>query len=285
MQDDRLEDVPPPGIGLLTRIVRISPIYSEACGGVGAALLAGAPWVGGGVGVAVFIIGVVAVIAGSLFRAWQNKYEQENYRHAIRGESLKVREYLASLNMMNMRPRSAIVVEGKREREKHLHAARQAMLEFARHALPTSDNVRVNLFTVSDSERFRLEAPGWGVAGSSSKASDRIFSIKDESLKKAVVGKGRLVEDVRRLSERYSYGSFATAPVFAGERLYGLLTADSREAYGLAEVDLEILISIASGMATTFAVEEGAKFIDMKAVGALAKVEEAEIPGGDRDES
>ncbi|MBC3185972.1 hypothetical protein H7347_05190 [Corynebacterium sp. zg-331] len=129
-------------------------------------------------------LGVGALFAGILFRAWQNKYKQESYRHATQSESLKVREYLASLNMMNMLPRSAIVMEGKREREKHLHAARQAMLEFARHALPSSDNVRVNLFTVSDSERFCLEAPRWGVAGSSSKVSDRIFSMKDESLKR-----------------------------------------------------------------------------------------------------
>ncbi|MEJ4099596.1 hypothetical protein V5S96_04345 [Corynebacterium mastitidis] len=265
--------------------MRVSPIYSEVCGGVGAVLLALAPWKGGAWGIAAFIIGVGAIFVGILFRAWQNKYEQESYRHVIRSESLKVRDYLASLNMMNMRPRSAIVVEGKREREKHLHAARQATLEFARHALPSSDNVRVNLFTVSDSERFCLEAPRWGVAGTSSKASDRIFSMKDESLKKAVAGEGRLEEDVSRLPGKYSYGSFATAPVFAGEGLYGLLTADSRDSYGLAEVDLQILISIASGMAITFAVEAETKFIDMKAAGALARVEETEIPGGDRDES
>ena len=157
---------------------------------------------------------------------------------------------------------------GARDREEQLSGARNIVLRVVSDRLGPDVGVSVNYFEVTSPERATLTAASWGRIGEMGRASSRVFTPESPTLMLALTGRGRLVHDTRQLTgpeadEELEYGSFAVAPVFAVNSLFGLLTVDAKPVDGLTSFDQKLLMKYGSSLATTFVAQGGVPKINM----------------------
>lgn len=263
---------------LLPRVIAgIRPAWLELGGVAGTLLVAAASFAQGAWRAGCFALGAALTAVAVAVRAYQEargRRERELWEEA---QGDRTKNLVSNLNMAAFRVRAAMSRGEKRKREAQLQGARMLILELARNLMGAHDGTRAHYFQVESTERLCLVAPEWGVAGSAVGSSKRVITAEDESLKKALRGEGRLIGDTRELPEGEGsllpYGSFVVAPVFAGYRLYGILTVDSRGPGDLGELDKEALVNLASTLAMTFLDQRDIPYIDMTSVEALTRIE------------
>lgn len=117
-----------------------------------------------------------------------------------------------------------------------------------------------------------LKAEEWGAVGRSGAPSQRVFTERSSSVKAALAGRARVEPDASNLPKDDQvtgepvgsrYGSFATAPVYAGKSLYGLLTVDSTQLDAFGDFHEEQLVNFGKLIALTFAAEGRKRHVPM----------------------
>lgn len=125
--------------------------------------------------------------------------------------------------------------------KEHTRAQRKEILNSALGSLVTQASwvtgplvkTRANLFTIDCCDPLELRASSPASVGGNTKGSTRVFTEGDETLQAALDLEGRLVNN----ATEPAYRSYATAPVYADGRLYGILTADAPGPNDLSELD------------------------------------------------
>ncbi|MGV0359396.1 GAF domain-containing protein [Corynebacterium mastitidis] len=252
---------------LLPRVIAgIRPAWLELGGVAGTLLVAAASFAQGAWRAGCFALGAALTAVAVAVRAYQEARGRRERELWEEHRADQARYLVSNLNMAGVPARAALHMSVRNGRREYLHGARMVVLELARNVIGPGEGVRAHYFGVAEQGKIRLTVPEWGMRGSASRASERVLTGDDESLVRALRGEGWLVFDARELGESYGglpYRSFAVAPVFAGPRLYGVLTVDAREEKGFTRLDHEVLMNLASTLAVTFAVQGDAPYIDM----------------------
>lgn len=217
----------------------------------------------------VLAVGIVVAVTAIGFRAFRERHRKELTEHKQGEQRDTVQELLSEINMLDALILRASDPElGARDRKEQLSGARHIVLRVVSDRLGPDVGVSVNYFEVTSPERATLTAASWGRIGEMGRVSSRVFTPESPTLMLALTGRGRLVHDTRQLTgpeadEELEYRSFAVAPVFAVNSLFGLLTVDAKPVDGLTSFDQKLLMKYGSSLATTFVAQGGVPKINM----------------------
>lgn len=231
--------------------------------------------------------GVSAVIAAFVFRTLKERRRYKSTVAARERNRIEVERILVEFNMLDVIISEATDPKlNSAKRAERLAEARKSVLIFAQRRLGPVDGVSVNYFEVLSPDKLVLSAADWGRLGGTGKISSRKFTRESPTLQAALKREGRLVTDTTTLPEAergggLRYGSFAVAPVYAGDSLFGVLTVDAEPIGGLTGLDKELLVKYASSLATIFVVTGGVASINIAAVDRTGSMGAQTEGGGD----
>ncbi|WJY96185.1 hypothetical protein CFELI_13030 [Corynebacterium felinum] len=212
----------------------------------------------------VFVLIVLLHLAFLLGEQWRKKKAAEMEKNALielqKNYELEISKLLDELNISLVQ----VLDVGNRADKKRNHdafvGARKAIVVLVRNQLGSTNGVRVNHFEVDQTQTKLIPVSNRSSVGGE-RISTRIFTENDETFNLACKGQSRLETDTSNLDEdELPYETFVTAPIIAGNRLYGLLTVDSEKKGDLGEFDKSLLIHFASQMAVTYTYESSQAF-------------------------
>ncbi len=166
------------------------------------------------------------------------------------------------------------------EQQELLSGARGLILEFVRNRVGPAQGVSVNFFQVECEDQRILSAAKWGRIGEMGHPSSRKFTPESVTLQLAASGRGRIINDTKTeldgedSRENLVYRSFVTAPVYAGDTLFGVITVDAKQKNGFTDLDLNLLANFGAKLATIFLVQGDMKTISVKVFEPLGKISE-----------